>query len=90
MTPSLIHSPSSIPFVPSLTSEQDDWDVSEDEKPKLAASTTAAAAPAKKKMSLKQKLAEKERLAAEGVSCPVSRKMGADGFGLGWVEGEWR
>ncbi|WWC93736.1 hypothetical protein V866_000572 [Kwoniella sp. B9012] len=42
--------------------EQDDWDVSEDEKPKPAA---APVAPAKKKMSLKQKLAEKERLAAE-------------------------
>ncbi|WWC90749.1 uncharacterized protein L201_005686 [Kwoniella dendrophila CBS 6074] len=42
--------------------EQDDWDVSEDEKPKASA---APVAPAKKKMSLKQKLAEKERLAAE-------------------------
>nr|WRH23638.1 cyclin-dependent protein kinase regulator [Naematelia aurantialba] len=43
--------------------EQDDWDASEDEKPK--APTTAVAAPVKKKGGLKQKLAEKERLAAE-------------------------
>ncbi|OCF37896.1 translation initiation factor 3 subunit J [Kwoniella heveanensis BCC8398] len=42
--------------------DQDDWDVSEDEKPK--ASAAPAAAP-KKKMTLKQKLAEKEKLAAE-------------------------
>jgi hypothetical protein len=46
--------------------KQDDWDASEDEKPKATA--TGPAVPAKKKMSLKQKLAEKERLAAEGVS----------------------
>ncbi|ORY35615.1 eukaryotic translation initiation factor 3 subunit J [Naematelia encephala] len=43
--------------------EQDDWDASEDEKPKTP--TTTAPAPTKKKGGLKQKLAEKERLAAE-------------------------
>ncbi|WVQ82002.1 hypothetical protein IAT38_004129 [Cryptococcus sp. DSM 104549] len=42
--------------------EEDDWDVSDEEKPKPKA---AAVAPPKKKMSLKQKLAEKEKLAAE-------------------------
>jgi hypothetical protein len=46
-------------------SRQDDWDKSEDEKPKAK---VAAPAPAKKKMTLKQKLAEKERLAQEKVS----------------------
>ena len=55
-----------------LTSRQDDWDASEDEKPKAAPAGTVA--PARKKMTLKQKLAEKERLAAEAVSlytaCP--------------------
>jgi len=43
---------------------KDDWDKSEDEKPKAAATTTAAP---KKKLTLKQKLAEKERLAEEKV-----------------------
>lgn len=43
---------------------QDDWDKSEDEKPKAQ----AAVAPPKKKLTLKQKLAEKERLAQEKVS----------------------
>jgi translation initiation factor 3 subunit J len=48
------------------TDEQDDWDKdSEDEK--KAKTSTSAAAPTKKKMSLKQKLAEKERLAQEKV-----------------------
>lgn len=46
---------------------QDDWDASDDDKPK--AGTVPGAAP-KKKMTLKQKLAEKERLAAETV-CPL-------------------
>ncbi|WWC63250.1 uncharacterized protein I303_105850 [Kwoniella dejecticola CBS 10117] len=53
--------------------EQDDWDVSEDEKPKAAPPSIA---PAKKKMSLKQKLAEKEKLAAE------ARERGGDGDDL--------
>ncbi|KAK8854852.1 hypothetical protein IAR55_003591 [Kwoniella newhampshirensis] len=53
--------------------EQDDWDVSEDEKPKPS---TTTAAPVKKKMTLKQKLAEKERLAAE------ARERGEDGDDL--------
>jgi hypothetical protein len=47
----------------------DDWDVSDTEKEKKAAPKKAAAAPTKKKMTLKQKLAEKERLASEAVSC---------------------
>ena len=51
---------------------KDDWDKSEDEKPK--ASATTAAAP-KKKMTLKQKLAEKERLAEEKVSCSQNRLL---------------
>jgi hypothetical protein len=47
---------------------QDDWDVSDSEKPKKTAAPTTTAAPPKKKLTLKQKLAEKERLAAERVS----------------------
>ncbi len=58
-----------IPFVAFLdrwlTRHQDDWDASEDEKPKAA--PTGTAAPTKKKMTLTQKLAEKERLGAEEV-----------------------
>lgn len=51
---------------------KDDWDVSDSEKPKkTAAPAPSGAAPVKKKMTLKQKLAEKERLAAEKV-CSVS------------------
>jgi len=46
---------------------QDDWDVSDSEKPKKTAAPTTTAAPPKKKLTLKQKLAEKERLAAERV-----------------------
>ena len=49
-----------------LISVQDDWDASEDEKPKTSAPIATAAA-GKKKMSLKQKLAEKERQSAEPV-----------------------
>lgn len=45
---------------------QDDWDASDDDKPKPAAGT--ATAPMKKKKTLKQKLAEKEAAAAEAVS----------------------
>jgi len=50
---------------------KDDWDVSDSEKPKKPAAAANAgtnSAPPKKKMTLKQKLAEKERLAAEPVS----------------------
>ncbi|KAK4689502.1 translation initiation factor 3 subunit J, partial [Tremellales sp. Uapishka_1] len=47
-------------------SEEDDWDASDSDKPKAKATTNGAPAVApKKKMTLKQKLAEKERLAAE-------------------------
>ena len=46
--------------------DDDDWDVSDTEtKKKEVAKPKAAAAPIKKKMTLKQKLQEKERLAAE-------------------------
>ncbi|OWZ65931.1 translation initiation factor 3 subunit J [Cryptococcus neoformans Bt63] len=48
----------------------DDWDKSEDEKPQAA--KVAAVAPAKKKGTLKQKLAEKEKLAKE------AKEKGAD------------
>lgn len=44
--------------------EQDDWDASEDEKPKAAA--TKVAPPPVRQKKLKDKLAEKERLAREG------------------------
>jgi hypothetical protein len=44
--------------------------VSDSEKPKKPVVTGQTAAPAKKKMTLKQKLAEKERLAAEKVCEP--------------------
>jgi len=55
------------PCCPSpLTTPKDDWDASEDEKPKAAPATNTAAI--KKKSTLKQKLAEKEKLAAEAVS----------------------
>ncbi|GMK58282.1 hypothetical protein CspeluHIS016_0503140 [Cutaneotrichosporon spelunceum] len=46
--------------------EEDDWDVSDSEKKKAPAPKKAeAVAPPKKKMTLKQKLAEKEKKAAE-------------------------
>jgi hypothetical protein len=48
-----------------VADEQDDWDASEDEKPKAAAKTVAP--PPVRQKKLKDKLAEKERLAV----CPI-------------------
>jgi hypothetical protein len=72
--------------------DQDDWDVSDDDKPKPKATTTTttASAPIKKKKTLKQVLAEKEKKAAEAVSCfgpPLAYGSGASADS---AEGEWR
>lgn len=56
---------------------QDDWDVSDSEKKKPAAAAPGVAAPVRKK-KLKEKLAEKERIAVSRVCASVRRQTRPD------------